>query len=41
MQDEEEGALYIRLKNPNTIEYVICEDINSFDEREIIEKELQ
>ena len=41
VQDEEEGALYIRLKNPNTIEYVICEDINSFDEREIIEKELQ
>lgn len=41
IQNDERGALYIRLKNPNTIEYVICEDINSFDEGEIIEKELQ
>ena len=40
VQDDDKGSLFIRLKNPSTIEYVICEDIEKIDEGKIAEREL-
>ena len=40
VQDDESGSLFIRLKNPNTIEYVICEDIKEVDKKKIVSSEL-
>ncbi|ASQ49140.1 hypothetical protein BCB68_09525 [Leptotrichia sp. oral taxon 498] len=40
VQDDESGSLFIRLKNPNTIEYVICEDIKEADKKKIVSSEL-
>ena len=40
VQDDDKGSLFIRLKNPSTIEYVICEDIEKIDEGKIVEREL-
>ena len=41
VQDDESGSLFIRLKNPNTIEYVICEDIKDIDKTKISEEILK
>ena len=41
VQDDESGSLFIRLKNPNTIEYVICEDIKDIDKTKILEEILK
>ena len=41
VQDDESGILFIRLKNPNTIEYVICEDIKDIDKTKISEEILK
>ena len=41
VQDDESGSLFIRLKNPNTIEYVICEDIKDIDKTKILEEMLK
>ena len=41
VQDDESGSLFIRLKNPNTIEYVICEDIKDIDKTKISEETLK
>ena len=40
VQDDGKGSLFIRLKNPSTIEYVICEDVEKIDEGKIVEREL-
>ena len=40
VQDDDKGSLFIRLKNPSTIEYVICEDVEKIDEGKIVEREL-
>ena len=40
VQDDDKGSLFIRLKNPSTIEYVICEDVAKIDEWKIVEREL-
>ena len=40
VQDDDRGSLFIRLKNPSTIEYVICEDVEKIDEGKIVEREL-
>ena len=40
VQDDDKGSLFIRLKNPSTIEYVICEDVEKIDEGKILEREL-
>ena len=40
VQDDDKGSLFIRLKNPSTIEYVICEDVEKIDEGKIAEREL-
>ena len=41
VQDDESGSLFIRLKNPNTIEYVICKDIKDIDKTKISEEILK
>ena len=41
VQDDGSGSLFIRLKNPNTIEYVICEDIKDIDKTKISEEILK
>ena len=41
VQDDESGSLFIRLKNPNTIEYVICKDIKDIDKTKISEEVLK
>ena len=40
VQDDDKGSLFIRLKNPSTIEYVICEDVEKIDEEKIVKREL-
>ena len=35
------GELYIRLKSPDTIEYVICEGIKKIDKKNIITESLK
>ena len=40
VQDDDKGSLFIRLKNPSTIEYIICEDVEKIDEGKIVEREL-
>ena len=40
VQDDDKGSLFIRLKNPSTIEYVICEDVEKIDEGKIVKREL-
>ena len=40
VQDDDKGSLFIRLKNPSTIEYVICEDVEKIDKGKIVEREL-
>ena len=35
VNEGEKGTLYIRLKNPNTIEYAICENIKKVSKDKI------